>query len=74
MNKDYLNGKLQNLINIRNVYVTIILALTGYLFGTYKNVSGLILFSASFIDIIFIINYFRINNKIDKVLKNMRAL
>ena len=55
---EYLELKLQNLMNLRNIYITISIALTGYLFTSYENIKPLILYCGGFIDLIFIINFF----------------
>lgn len=68
----YLELKLQNLMNIRNIYVTISVALTGYLFNTYNELSPAALYFYEFIDLIFMLNVLSTNNKIDRLLKLIR--
>lgn len=73
MDREYLKLKLNNLVNIRNIYAAVIIALTGYLFSMFMHVSKLILFCTAFIDFIFIMNYISINSKIDRILKIIRG-
>ena len=68
----YIDLKLNNLINLRNIYAAVIMALTGYLFGTFETTNSLIMFCTGFLDVIFMLHYYKVNKSIGRILNVLR--
>ena len=75
--KDYLNARLQNLMNLRSTYFAVVITLTGGIVSLFRDITiiNLILIPIGvLIDFFFLTQIFNITKQINKVLKMIKEI